>query len=113
MGFYKDSLNGKITLMQTFGDSPVDVSEESQDRIFNSELRVGDLCIKASDDLPNHAVTVGSNISLFVVFSDGQSREDAFNKLSEGGKILFPIDGDFSLVMDPFEVRWMLVYQYD
>ena len=113
MEFYKESLNGKITLMQTFGDSPVDVPDESQDRIFNSELRAGDLCIKASDDLPNHAVTVGSNISLFVVFSDGQSREDAFNKLSEGGKILFPIDGDFSMVMDPFEVRWMLVWQYD
>lgn len=48
MEFYKESLIGEITLMQTFGDSPVDVPEESQDQIFNSELRVGDLCIKAS-----------------------------------------------------------------
>ena len=30
MDFYKESRNGEITLMQTFGDSPVDVPEELQ-----------------------------------------------------------------------------------
>ncbi len=111
MEFYKESLNGEITLMQTFGDSPIDVPKESQNRIFNSELRAGDVHFKASDDLPNHEVIIGSNISLYVVFSDKQTKEEAFNKLSKGGKTLFPIEDNFGMLKDRYGVQWMLVHE--
>ena len=74
MGFYAEVFNGKITLMQTFGESPMPVPPELAHRIFNSELKAEGIHFKASDDLPSHAVTVGTNISLFAVFEDKKSR---------------------------------------
>jgi len=111
MEFYKESLNGEITVMQTFGDSPIEVPHELQNRIFNSELKAGDIHFKASDDLPNHEVKIGSNISLYTVFSDKQTKEEAFKKLSEGGKVLFPIEDNFGMLIDKYAVQWMLVHE--
>ncbi len=109
--FYKDILGGEITILQTFGESPIDVPPESQDSIFNSELRAGDFVLKASDHIPGHEVTIGSNISLFTVFPDQDTQEEVFGKLSEGGKVLFPLEGNFGMLVDKYGVQWMLVHE--
>jgi len=107
--FYKEALNGEITLMQTFGESPVDVSPENEHRIFNAELNAGGICLKASDDLPGHDVNLGNNISLFTVFPDAASKKEAFERLAVGGKILFPLDENFGMLKDKYNVQWMFV----
>ncbi len=109
MEFYRDVLNGEITLMQTFGDAPMDVPATLQNRIFNSELKAGGIHFKASDDLPGHDVKLGTNISLYAVFPDKTSKEAAFNKLSEGGKVLFPLDDNFGMLKDKYSIQWMFV----
>lgn len=111
MKFYAEILGGEITVMQTFGDSPIDVPVEFQGRIFNSELRATDLRLKASDDLPNHPVSVGSNISLFLLYSDKNVQTEVFNKLSEGGKVLFPIENSFGMLKDKYNIQWMIVHE--
>ena len=107
--FYRGSLGGEITSLTTFADSPIDVQPDCRDRIYNAELRVGDVVLKASDDLPTHPVTVGSNISLFLTFATREERDGVFEKLGNGGKTLFPPEGDFGMLEDRFGVRWMLV----
>ena len=107
--FYKETLNGEITIMQTFTEAPMQVPEEFKDRIFNSELKAGDIRFKASDDLPGYEVTIGNNISLYVLFTDKELRDDAFNKLAEGGKVVFPAEGNFGMLKDKFGIQWMLV----
>ncbi len=62
----------------------------------------------ASDDLPNNEVTIGSNFALFVTFSDKTEQERVFNKLSEGGKVLFPIKNNFGMLIDKYRIQWML-----
>ena len=109
MKFYAQVLNGEIISMKTFGDSPIEVPNDYQNRIFDSELNAEKIRIKASDDLPNHSVTIGNNISLFVTFTDKTFREEVFKKLSESGKILFPLKKDFGMVKDKFDIQWMLV----
>ena len=109
MEFYKESLNGEITVMQTYKESPIDVPEEFKNRIFHSELKAGPVKMKASDTLPSHGLNVGNNISLYAVFSDKETKLDAFNNLSKDGKVMFPIESNFGMLEDKFGVQWMLV----
>jgi PhnB protein len=110
MEFYKDALGGKITSMQTFEESPISVSMDSKNRIFNAELKIDDIIIKASDDLADHNVTMGNNFSIYLVFSDQESKEKAFTNLAEDGKILFPTEDNFGMLSDKYGVRWMMIH---
>lgn len=109
IAFYATTLGGEITSLLTFKESPMDVPTESEDRIFNAELQAGKIKIKASDDMPGYDVKVGTNVSLYAVFLDKESKEDAFSKLSEDGKVLFPIDDNFGMLKDKYNVQWMFV----
>ena len=106
--FYQECLDGDIVSIQTFADSPLDVSEEHGHRIFNSEFRAGELFFMASDDLPDHQVTKGSNFAMFVVFSTREEQEGVFGRLSEGGKVLFPLNNGFGMLADKFGIQWMV-----
>ncbi len=109
MEHYATIFNGEITVMTTFGESPMDVPSESEDRIFNSEMKAGNLVIKASDDMPGYEVKIGTSISLYAVFQDKKSKEAAFNKLADEGKILFPLNENFGMLKDKYDVQWMFV----
>ncbi len=109
MTYYSRIFNGELNVMTTFGESPMEVPPEVENRIFNSELDAGDFQLKASDDMPGYETKIGTNISLFVVFSDKESKLVAFEKLSEGGKILFPLDDNFGMLKDKYDVQWMFV----
>lgn len=110
MHFYAEILNGEITAMQAFSEAPMEVPEALQNRIFNSELQAGSITIKASDDLPTHPVTAGNNMSLYVGFNDEEQKKEVFQKLSEGGQILFPITENFGMLKDKFGIQWMVVH---
>ncbi|MGE3801267.1 MAG: VOC family protein [Candidatus Kapaibacterium sp.] len=109
--FYSEVLKGELTHIQTFGESPIDVPEDFKDRVFDSELKAENIHLKASDDLPNHPVQLGTNISMFVMFSDRQEGEEVFNQLAEGGNVLFPLNQNFGMLRDKFSVQWLLVIE--
>ena len=112
MTFYRDCLDGELVLLDTFGDSPIEVPAEFQSRIFNSILQAGDFRLMASDDLPTHATTRGSNFALFVNFSDNAERLTVFDKLAQGGQVTMPIqDGGLGMLVDQFGIQWMLVHE--
>jgi PhnB protein len=108
MQFYARILNGNITSLTTFGESPIEVPVEFENRIFNLELKAGSIHLKASDDLPNHQVKGGNNISLFVSFSDQKEKENVFAELAHEGKVLFPLDDNFGMLKDKFGIQWMM-----
>jgi PhnB protein len=106
--FYADALGGEILTLTTFADAPVDTPSEIGDRVFDSEFAAGDLRLKASDDMPGHEVEAGTNFSLFAVVEDEEERARLFERLSEGGAVLFPLDDMFGMVADRFGIRWMI-----
>ncbi len=109
MEYYASIFEGEITNMTTFKDSPVPAPKEAQDRIFNSELKTKTITFKASDDMPGYEVKTGTNISLFLVFEDPEQKKNTFDKLSQGGKIQFPIEENFGMCTDKYGIQWMLV----
>ena len=110
MEFYEEALDGEITMMQTFGESPVEVPPTAEGRIFNAELTAGNVRLKASDDLPGQEVQMGTNMSLFVVFADASTKKSVFDKLAVGGQVLFPLDDNFGMLKDKYGVQWMFVH---
>ena len=111
MEFYADVLNGTITFMKPFSESPIPVPNAFKDRIFNSELKADNIHIKASDDLPDNEVKHGTNISLFLVFSKKYDKKEVFDRLSLDGKILFPIEDNFGMLKDKYGIQWMFVHE--
>ena len=110
MTFYAKVLNGEVTSMQFFRDAPMEVPKALENRIFNAEVKAGNITIKASDDLPTHPVSQGSNMSLYVVFENETEKIAAFNGLSEAGQVLFPITENFGMLKDKFGIQWMMVH---
>lgn len=111
MEFYASVLEGEVTAMQSFDEAPIDVPDSLKERIFNSELRAGNIMIKASDDLPTHPVQAGNNMSLYIVFPSKEKKDKAFNMLSEEGQVLFPIKENFGMLKDRYGIQWMVVHQ--
>lgn len=113
LNFYKESLNGEVTKIQRYAESPMfsnssDISDADKQRIFDSEFNAEGLVFKASDDLPNHPVSQGSNVCLFLHFSDNSELEKVFKSFSEEGQVLFPLNNNFGMLVDKFSIRWML-----
>lgn len=109
--FYRECLGGEIVSLTTFAESPIDVPEECSQRVFNSEFRADGVLFMASDDLPTNEVDQGSNFALFVVFSESEEQDQVFSKLSKGGKIQFPLENGFGMLVDKFGIQWMLAGQ--
>ena len=108
LNFYKSCLNGEIVSLQTVGESPLDVPEQFQDRIFDSEFRAEGVRFKASDDMPGYEVAKGSNFAIFITFTDHGEQKRVFESLSSGGQIQFPLENNFGMLVDKYQVQWML-----
>lgn len=111
MNFYQKIFGGEITIMMTFGDSPMPVPNESRDRIFNAELVTGEFKMKASDDIPGYEVSQGTNVSLFLTFDSENQKTEIFNRLAVGGTVQFPIEDNFGMVKDKYGIQWMVSHE--
>ena len=108
--FYSVCLGGEIVEIQTYAEAPMDFPSDSDTRVFNSVFRAGDLQFMASDCLPNQDLPPGANFAMFVTFSDQQEQVRAFDRLTEGGKVLMPLADSFGMAEDKFQIRWMLAH---
>lgn len=111
--FYEHCFDGEITQLQTVADAPFDVPPGMEHRIFDSDFKSGSIYFKASDDMPGNEVTVGSNFAMFIGSPDGAERKRVFEKLSEEGHISFPLDDNFGMVIDKFNIQWMIMRTSD
>jgi PhnB protein len=115
LNFYKDALDGKITYLGRYDESPLEVDNEFNDKIIHSELKWDGGAIMASDHLKGadfHTERSGSNVHLNLSFIDETEMMNVFNKLKAGGKVTMEIEkmfwGDkFGTLKDKFDIHWM------
>ncbi|HSI67955.1 MAG TPA: VOC family protein [Planococcus sp. (in: firmicutes)] len=102
-----------------FGDMPpdpeFDMSEETKELVMHVSLPIHDSYLMFSDSMPGQPVTFGKNISLTVVTDELEKMKAEFNKLSEEGKVIMPIDKTFwspayGMLEDRFGVVWQFMY---
>jgi PhnB protein len=111
--FYERCLNGKITFMLTWGDSPMakDAPPEWGGKIVHATLAVGDTRLQGSDAAPGgYESPRGFVITLNPSAGDA---ERLFAALAEGGIVRAPLQATFwseafGVVTDRFGVPWAI-----
>lgn len=110
--FYAKALNGTIEYQQTFGESPMETTEEFKDKIMHASFKAGNLHFLVSDCPPNVSVKEGDNLHLSLNFTDEAEMDKTFAALSDGAKITMPLQdtfwgAKFGMLTDKFGFNWM------
>lgn len=115
LSFYADVFKGRIDSLNRFEGSPMEreVGDANKKRIMHATLVAGDLRLMASDGMPEHKHSAGSNVSLSLGTSDGAEGERVFNALAQGGKVDMPLQpvfwgGRYGMLTDRFGISWMI-----
>ena len=111
---YEQCLGGKITFMQTYGDSPMaeQTPTEWRKRVMHATLSVGDQLLQGSDSPPG-LYQKPQGFSIAIALSDATEAERIFKALSEDGKVQMPLEETFwalrfGYLIDRFGVPWMI-----
>ena len=115
--YYEKMLNGKVAVMNTFGDNdaklPPGSAASAPDKIRFAELQLGAFSI-LGNDVPDadYRTMQGFHISLHVDTSIEARR--IFTALSNGGEIETPLSevawsSAFGIVRDQFGTPWLIL----
>jgi len=109
--FYERCLEGTITYMLTWGDSPMarDVPPEWASKINHASLLIDGVVLQGSDSAPEAFEPV-QNLCIMLHPSLDEA-ERVFTSLAEGGTVRLPFQktfwaAGFGLVRDRFGIPW-------
>lgn len=118
--FYEHALNAKVLGVQTFGDIPENPEHptppEAKNRVLNAHLKVGDTDLMISDTMPGMDYQLGEQVTIALNPDDAQVSKEVFEKLSDGGKVIMPLQETFwsplyGQVTDKYGVTWQVSTQ--
>lgn len=111
--YYEQHLGGRIGMMMTHGQAPVQshVPSEWKDAVLHARIALGDTQLMGAD-IPNAEPMRSAYLSLGVG-SDAEA-ERMFSALSDGGRVLIPMQETFfatrfGQVQDRFGINWMVL----
>ena len=112
--FYAQALNGKITFIHTYGESPMSgmVPPEYSKKIMHATLEFGGNRLYACDAPPDRQGKM-QGITLSMETSDPAESEKIFQTLVEGGTETMPFQKTFwspgfGMLKDKYGVPWMV-----
>lgn len=120
--FYSTALEGKITNLQRFGDSPHggQMPDADKKKIMHIALEAPHgVKLMASDHLDSMgggSFVAGNNFSLSLHPDSDALADKLFKNLSAGGNVIVPMSkapwGDyFGMLTDKFGMKWMINHQ--
>lgn len=111
---YERVLGAKRHMVLRYGDvAGANAKEEHTGRILHSELKLGEESLMISDVMPEDNCPTDANIEITLDFTDLDEMTKAFEGLSEGGNVAYPLHDTFygaklGMLKDAFGVRWMM-----
>lgn len=115
MSFYQQCLGGEL-VMQKIAESPMaaQMPSEMGPKILHSSLTHNGIVLMASDCMGDKIVN-GNNVALCMNCSSEEEINLVFKNLSEGGKVIEPLQqsfwgATFGVLIDKFGVNWMFNY---
>ena len=112
MEFYRGVFGGDLT-SSTFGEAGA-AAPGDEDKIMHAQLETpSGYTLMASDTPTGMSRSGGSDISISLSGDDADALRGYFEKLSDGGSVVMPLErqmwGDeFGMCVDPFGVQWMV-----
>jgi predicted 3-demethylubiquinone-9 3-methyltransferase (glyoxalase superfamily)/uncharacterized protein YndB with AHSA1/START domain len=96
-----------------FRDAKIEQLERVEGRVHQGRLRVGGLTLIFFDSEVSHGFTFTPSISLVVTCPTVDGVDALFERLSDGGNVLMPLDAypfsaRFAWVVDRFGVSWQM-----
>ena len=118
LNFYAEALGAEILTIQRYADAPVPSDEDYKQKIMHARLQVGETILMASDVFKGQPVSTNGNVDLSVEVESEEKIHIVFNKMSEGGKVIFPLEKQFwgaifGMVQDKFGVKWMFNHELE
>jgi len=113
LNFYKDALGGKILQISKMGEAPMDVPPNLKDKVMHARLEFDNNILFFSDTFDPSTLSKGNNVSLSLDFDYSKELDEAFNKLSVGGKVTMPPQETywakrFGMFVDKYGFNWMV-----
>jgi PhnB protein len=112
--FYANSLGGKVTLMMTYGGSPMaaHVPPADHDKILHATLELGDQHLTGAD-LPAGRYGKPQGFDVMLSLENPEEAERIFAALADGGWTQMPLQESFwalrfGMVTDRFGIPWMI-----
>jgi PhnB protein len=112
--YYAKALDGKITEIQRYSDSPPDpafpVAEEDRNLVLHATLKIGEIEIMGADS-SEHCES-GNNMYVTLTAMDKNYVQKAWDMLKQDGHVYMEITPQFFAVLhgslrDKFGVNWM------
>ncbi|MEF2966691.1 VOC family protein [Paenibacillus sp. M1] len=109
--FYVEALGGEIQHQMTYGQAP-GTEEAMKDKIIHMSFTAAGVSFYIADSMhepPGQGVPYDLNLE----FKTEAEAREAFAKLSEGGKVIMPLEKQFwgtlfGRLQDPFGVTWQI-----
>lgn len=116
--FYKSVFGGEFMAVMRYKDMPEadKIPAAELDKIIHISLPIGkNSILMATDTLDSmgQKLIPGNNFSLSVSPDSKNDAEKIFSKLSEGGKVIMPMENAFwgayfGMLTDKFGIQWMI-----
>ncbi|MDO5649146.1 MAG: VOC family protein [Gallicola sp.] len=92
-----------------------EMHEEMQGLVMHSDMEIAGSRVMISDD-PYKKEVKDSNISLGIFLDDQEKLREYYEKLSEGGEIIMPLEKTFwselfGIVKDKYGTEWLFDYE--
>lgn len=113
--YYEKHLGARVGMMMTHGQLPDQsrVSPELKDAVLHARILIGETELMAAD-IPNAEPMRSAYLTLRM--DSNPEAERVFAALSDGGRVLMPIEETFfafrfGQVQDRFGVNWMILHE--
>ena len=111
MTFYQKALGGDLHVM-TFGETGQPTPPGMENRVMHARLASGNAILMASDTMPGHPFTQGTNVHVNVDCDTTEEIDRIFKAMSDGAKVDMPLQDTFwgarfGMLTDKFGVHWM------
>ena len=118
LNFYAEALGGEIISIQRYGDAPMPSDEDYKQKIMHARLSFDDNIIMISDVFKGQPVSTEGNVHLSIEVEDGEQIKTLFDKMTEGGTVMMPLEDTFwgarfGMLKDKFGVHWMFNHQLE
>lgn len=111
--FYKSVFGGEANVqLAKDGPNAANTPPEKLEQVFHADLGTGQFHILASDMMSDTRAQSG-DISLALMCDSGEQLQEWFDKLADGGKVVWPVrDSEWGALygqcVDKYGVQWML-----